>query len=102
MSGTAARRRPARVLPMIAEVEKSGDARGLVKGILDRKEKLMGFWHRVYRAEDPRARVLRETARRLRCRASRSLRRWSRRPSPSCASAGPTAQSRRTSNSGRQ
>ena len=37
----------------------------MVKGILDRKEKLMGFGHRVYRAEDPRARVLRATAKRL-------------------------------------
>ena len=36
-----------------------------VKGILDRKERLMGFGHRVYRAEDPRARVLRATATRL-------------------------------------
>ncbi|PRC60859.1 citrate synthase, partial [Mycobacterium sp. ITM-2017-0098] len=27
--------------------------------------KLMGFGHRVYRAEDPRARVLRATAKRL-------------------------------------
>ena len=33
--------------------------------MLDRQERLMGFGHRVYRAEDPRARVLRETARRL-------------------------------------
>jgi citrate synthase len=52
-------------LPMLEEVERSGDARGLVKGILDRHEKLMGFGHRVYRAEDPRARVLRATAKRL-------------------------------------
>ncbi|WP_329955146.1 citrate/2-methylcitrate synthase, partial [Rhodococcoides fascians] len=52
-------------LPMIEEVEKNDDARALVKGILDRKEKLMGFGHRVYRAEDPRARVLRATAKRL-------------------------------------
>ena len=50
---------------MIEEVEKTGDARAVVKGILDRKEKLMGFGHRVYRAEDPRARVLRATAKRL-------------------------------------
>jgi citrate synthase len=56
---------PARVLPMIEEVEKTGDARKVVTGILDRGEKLMGFGHRVYRAEDPRARVLRETAKRL-------------------------------------
>jgi citrate synthase len=50
---------------MIAEAERSGDARAVVKGILDRREKLMGFGHRVYRAEDPRARVLRATAKRL-------------------------------------
>jgi citrate synthase len=50
---------------MLEEVERTGDARGLVKGILDRHEKLMGFGHRVYRAEDPRARVLRATAKRL-------------------------------------
>ena len=50
---------------MIEETERSGDARALVKGILDRKEKLMGFGHRVYRAEDPRARVLRRTAKEL-------------------------------------
>jgi citrate synthase len=50
---------------MIEEVERSGDARAVVKDILDRKDKLMGFGHRVYRAEDPRARVLRATAKRL-------------------------------------
>ncbi|MFC3964426.1 citrate synthase 2 [Nocardia jiangsuensis] len=65
MSGPLHGGAPARVLPMIEEVERSGDARALVKGILDRKEKLMGFGHRVYRAEDPRARVLRATAQRL-------------------------------------
>ncbi|WP_433728216.1 citrate synthase 2 [Nocardia sp. CA-129566] len=65
MSGPLHGGAPARVLPMIEAVEKSGDARALVKGILDRKEKLMGFGHRVYRAEDPRARVLRATAKRL-------------------------------------
>ncbi len=56
---------PSRVLSMIEGVEDSGDARGYVKGILDRGERLMGFGHRVYRAEDPRARVLRRTAREL-------------------------------------
>jgi citrate synthase len=65
MSGPLHGGAPARVLPMIADVEKSGDADGLVKGILDRKEKLMGFGHRVYRAEDPRARVLRRTCEEL-------------------------------------
>nr|WP_092529360.1 citrate synthase 2 [Amycolatopsis arida] len=65
MSGPLHGGAPARVLPMIAEVERVGDARAVVKGILDRKERLMGFGHRVYRAEDPRARVLRRTCREL-------------------------------------
>ncbi len=56
---------PARVLSMIQEVEQSGDAEGWVKAALDRGDRLMGFGHRVYRAEDPRARVLRRTAREL-------------------------------------
>jgi citrate synthase len=65
MSGPLHGGAPARVLPMIEEVDRSGDARAVVKDILDRKDKLMGFGHRVYRAEDPRARVLRATAKRL-------------------------------------
>ncbi|MCG8917464.1 citrate synthase 2 [Actinokineospora sp. PR83] len=65
MSGPLHGGAPARVLPMIEEVERSGDARGFVKGLLDRKERMMGFGHRVYRAEDPRARVLRRTAQEL-------------------------------------
>src|SRR5690349_472314 len=65
MSGPLHGGAPARVLPMIEEVERSGDARAVVRSILDRGGKLMGFGHRVYRAEDPRARVLRATAKRL-------------------------------------
>lgn len=65
MSGPLHGGAPARVLPMIEEVERSGDARGYVKKLLDRKERLMGFGHRVYRAEDPRARVLRRTCKEL-------------------------------------
>jgi citrate synthase len=65
MSGPLHGGAPARVLPMLDEVERSGDARKMVAGILDRKERLMGFGHRVYRAEDPRARVLRRTCREL-------------------------------------
>ncbi len=56
---------PSRVLTMLDDVEKAGDAAAYVKGLLDRKERLMGFGHRVYRAEDPRARVLRRTAKEL-------------------------------------
>jgi citrate synthase len=57
MSGPLHGGAPSRVLHMIEEVEKNGDARGYVKGIMDRKERLMGFGHRVYRAEDPRYEV---------------------------------------------
>jgi citrate synthase len=56
---------PSRVLHMIEGVEQSGDAEAYVKGVLDRGERLMGFGHRVYRAEDPRARALRRTAKEL-------------------------------------
>ena len=54
---------PSRVLAMLDGVEERGDAEAWVKEALDRGERLMGFGHRVYRAEDPRARVLRATAR---------------------------------------
>src|SRR6478672_1333887 len=56
---------PARVLKMLDEVERAGDAERWVKDALDRGERLMGFGHRVYRAEDPRARVLRRTSREI-------------------------------------
>ena len=56
---------PSRVLSMLDDVERSGDADAYVKQVLDRGDRLMGFGHRVYRAEDPRARVLRRTAREL-------------------------------------
>jgi citrate synthase len=53
---------PARVLRMLDDVEREGDADRYVRSVLDRGERLRGFGHRVYRAEDPRARVLRRTA----------------------------------------
>src|SRR5688500_10740287 len=56
---------PSRVLHMLDEVEQLGDAERWVKEALDSGERLMGFGHRVYRAEDPRARVLRRTAREI-------------------------------------
>ena len=65
MSGPLHGGAPSRVLGMIEEVEQQGDATSYVKGLLDKGERLMGFGHRVYRAEDPRARVLRRTAREL-------------------------------------
>ncbi len=56
---------PSRVLKMLDDVERMGDADAYVKDLLDRGERLMGFGHRVYRAEDPRARVLRRTAKQI-------------------------------------
>ncbi len=65
MSGPLHGGAPSRVLHMIEAIEKTGDARQYVKDVLDKGERLMGFGHRVYRAEDPRARVLRRTAEEL-------------------------------------
>ncbi|MGB6456633.1 MAG: citrate synthase 2 [Streptosporangiaceae bacterium] len=65
MSGPLHGGAPARVLGMIEAVEQTGDAAAYVKHALDHGDRLMGFGHRVYRAEDPRARVLRRTAREL-------------------------------------
>jgi citrate synthase len=65
MSGPLHGGAPARVLPMVQEVERTGNAKQVVSDILDRHDRLMGFGHRVYRAEDPRARVLRRTCEEL-------------------------------------
>src|SRR4051812_32136673 len=65
MSGPLHGGAPSRVLGMIEAIERRGDASAYVKDVLDKGERLMGFGHRVYRAEDPRARVLRRTARDL-------------------------------------
>jgi citrate synthase len=76
MSGPLHGGAPSRVLGMIEDVERRGDATPYVKELLDNGERLMGFGHRVYRAEDPRARVLRRTARELsapRCEVAEAL-----------------------------
>jgi citrate synthase len=65
MSGPLHGGAPARVLPMIEQVERTGDAAAVVRELLNSGQRLMGFGHRVYRAEDPRARVLRRTCREL-------------------------------------
>ena len=53
---------PARVLPMLDGAAAADSIDEYVKDLLDRGERLMGFGHRVYRAEDPRSRLLRGTA----------------------------------------
>jgi citrate synthase len=56
---------PARVLPMLDAAAEADDIDAFVKNLLDSGDRLMGFGHRVYRAEDPRARLLRRTAKEL-------------------------------------
>ncbi len=53
---------PAYVIPMLDEVAAAGDAERYVADLLDRGGRVMGFGHRIYRAEDPRSRVLKRTA----------------------------------------
>ena len=102
MSGPLHGGAPSRVLGMIDEVEKRGDADGYVKELLDSGERLMGFGHRVYRAEDPRARVLRRTARELGAPRYEVAEALEKAALGSCARADPTGCSRPTWSSGRR
>ena len=56
---------PAYVKPMLEEVAAHGDAEGWVRDALASGKRIMGFGHRVYRAEDPRSRLLKRTAQEL-------------------------------------
>lgn len=49
-------------LRMIMEAERSGDPAKFIADKLSRKEKIMGFGHRVYKVYDPRARILKNYA----------------------------------------
>src|SRR4051794_36205115 len=49
---------PAYVKPMLEEVAAMGDPEKWVRDSLDSGKRIMGFGHRVYRAEDPRSRIL--------------------------------------------
>jgi citrate synthase len=56
---------PAYVKPMLEEVAQLGDPDKWVRDALAHGKRIMGFGHRVYRAEDPRSRVLKRTAKEL-------------------------------------
>src|SRR5213592_4876209 len=56
---------PAYVKPMLEEVAQSGDAERWVRDTLAAGKRIMGFGHRIYRAEDPRSRILKQTAKEL-------------------------------------
>jgi citrate synthase len=56
---------PAYVKPMIEEAAALGDAGRWVQEALASGKRIMGFGHRVYRAEDPRSRILKRVAKEL-------------------------------------
>ncbi|MEX0851402.1 MAG: citrate synthase 2 [Gaiellaceae bacterium] len=56
---------PAYVRPMLEEVAALGDPERWVRETLESGKRIMGFGHRIYRAEDPRSRILKRTAREL-------------------------------------
>jgi citrate synthase len=53
------------VMRLLQEIESPDRAEAVVQEKLERKEKIPGFGHRVYRTEDPRARHLRTLSQRL-------------------------------------
>jgi citrate synthase len=56
---------PAYVKPMLDEVQAMGDPERWVREALAAGKRIMGFGHRVYRAEDPRSRILKRIAEEL-------------------------------------
>ncbi|MEM1071784.1 MAG: citrate/2-methylcitrate synthase [Planctomycetota bacterium] len=53
------------VMHMLNEIPSVADAEAYIMGKLERKEKIMGFGHRVYKAKDPRATYLMTLAKQL-------------------------------------
>ena len=54
-----------KAMEMLLEIGTAGDVQAFVDRALDEKQKIMGFGHRVYRTEDPRATHLRRMAEEL-------------------------------------
>ncbi len=54
---------PSKVLDMLDAIGTPENAETWIRSALARKERLMGFGHRVYKTTDPRAEILREIAR---------------------------------------
>jgi citrate synthase len=50
---------------MLEAVQATGDPETWVRETLDAGKRIMGFGHRIYRAEDPRSRILKRTAKEL-------------------------------------
>jgi citrate synthase len=56
---------PAYVKPMLEEVAELGDPERWLREALESGKRIMGFGHRIYRAEDPRSRLLKRVANEL-------------------------------------
>lgn len=54
-----------KVMEMLQEIGDPSKAADYVKDLLARKQRVMGFGHRVYKTEDPRAVILKEWSRKL-------------------------------------
>jgi len=54
-----------RVMGMLDEINNLEEVEAYIEGMLANRRRIMGFGHRVYRAEDPRARHLREMSEKL-------------------------------------
>ena len=60
------------VMKMLLEIRSADQAESYVHGLLGQKQKIMGFGHRVYHTEDPRATVLRKMSEALGKRAGQT------------------------------
>ena len=54
-----------RVMEMLSDIGHPEDAEEYIDGLLDKGERIMGFGHRVYKVEDPRAGFLRRASKKL-------------------------------------
>ncbi len=90
-----------RVSAMLDAAERLGDPRTYLHGLLDTGRRVMGFGHRWYHQEDPRATVLRRRCRELNAPRYEFTRSRSRRPPARCSPNGShTSRWRRTSSYG--
>jgi citrate synthase len=56
---------PSAVLEQHEQIREAGDAESYMRDMRKRKERFMGFGHRVYRVYDPRAKILKEMCERM-------------------------------------
>jgi len=56
---------PSEVIHMLSEIGTKENAEPWIRGVLERKELLMGFGHRVYKTRDPRAIALRSVVEKM-------------------------------------